>query len=1038
MSTFLHRHPRILLLVMLTIVLAGLSSLAIMPRLEDPTLRKRVAVIRTVYPGGDPQTIETSITIPIEQSLEKISDIKRIRSNTRKDISNVVVELKDEVTNTDAVWDVVENRLQSLDSKLPQGCHSPSLEVFPLKAFASIIAIVPATDGQANILMLRRLAQQLRDRILRIAGTEQVKMFGDPGEEIAVIVKPELLAGTGLSTGRIANQIRAQNSYSGGRVSTAQGNLSIDLQADSRLIERLADCHIEYRPDQQPVALSEIADIERQIVQPVSSVALIDNQRGIVIGAMVDDAVRVDRWTSQLRSEIADFRAEFSGDYVIEPLFEQSDYINSRMAALLKNLAITTAAVMLVVLLMMGWRCMIIVAASLPLSVFAVIFGMRVFDIPIHQMSVTGLVVALGLLIDNAIVMAEEVRARIYAGRAHADAIVDSVHHLRLPLFGSTLTTVLAFLPIALLPGPSGEFVGSIAISVILAITTSFLISITLIPPLVGLVGVDSTRRGLFDFGVSSVWVESAYRWSLRAVFRFPVLGIVVGVLLPLFGFYCSQSLSRQFFPASDRNQIQIEIELSAASSLDQTRTCVEAVQRILAQENRVQRQSWFVGQSAPTFYYNVIPSRKNVPSYAQAFVDVAARTNVSDLVDDLQLLIDESVHNARVVVRELQQGPPFDAPLEVRVVGEDLDRLQRLGQDIRQAIAALPDVTHTRSDLADSVPQLDFRIDESVARDAQTNRKDVGRFMYAATEGASVGTVLQDGQELAIKVQIDFSGRSPTQLLTALPVPILASSGGPTRTSNSSVASQSQRSEYYTVGSLGEFELDADVAAIVRIDGRRVNEIKGYLRPGVLPEDALNELKSKMDEAQFQLPEGYDVEFGGESEQRSAAVSALMATAVTLFSVMVLSLVVVLGSFRNTMIIGAVGALSIGLGPLALWITGFPLGFMAIIGTMGLIGIAINDSIVVLAAIRANEGLAVDEQTGLDEVVSGCTRHILATTFTTMVGFVPLIVYGGKFWPPLAVIIACGVAGATLLALYFVPSVYRLVHWHWNNGEPA
>lgn len=182
------------------------------------------------------------------------------------------------------------------------------------------------------------------------------------------------------------------------------------------------------------------------------------------------------------------------------------------------------------------------------------------------------------------------------------------------------------------------------------------------------------------------------------------------------------------------------------------------------------------------------------------------------------------------------------------------------------------------------------------------------------------------------------------------------------------------------------------------------------------------------MQETEFQLPEGYDIEFGGESEQRSDAVSALMATAVTLFSIMLLSLVAVLGSFRNTMIIAAVGGLSVGLGPLALWLTGFPLGFMAIVGTMGLVGIAINDSIVVLAAIRSNESLAVDERKGLDEVVNGCTRHILATTFTTMIGFLPLVIFGGKFWPPLAVVIAGGVAGATMLALYFVPSAHRLV----------
>ena len=215
----------------------------------------------------------------------------------------------------------------------------------------------------------------------------------------------------------------------------------------------------------------------------------------------------------------------------------------------------------------------------------------------------------------------------------------------------------------------------------------------------------------------------------------------------------------------------------------------------------------------------------------------------------------------------------------------------------------------------------------------------------------------------------------------------------------------------------------------MVRINGRRVNEVKAYIRAGVLPSSVLESFKQRLEQADFVLPAGYELELGGESEQRSNAVDSLIANAVVLFALMLLTLVASFSSFRCAVIVAAVGGLSIGLGPLALSIFGFPFGFMSIVGTMGLVGVAINDSIVVLAAIRSNQSARAGDTQSLVEVVSGCTRHIIATTLTTIVGFTPLILGGGGFWPPLGITIAGGVGGATFLALYFVPSLHLLLH---------
>ncbi len=1050
-TRYLFRNPRIVWLLIATIVIAGCACFLVMPRLEDPVLRPRVAVISTVFPGANPAELESTVTAPIEQWLNEFSEIKQVRSNTRTSSSNVVIELQDSVTETADVWAAIESRILSKASNLPEGCQDPELTVFPLKAFAAILAI-QSTEEKPDRFQQRRLVQELKSRVLNLSATESVQIFGDPGEELVIQLSPEMLAATGLSPGNIAQQIQQGQAVPAGDSEQNGLQLIVDVANDRQLEQQVGDTFIRYRPDQPPVRLSEIATIEKRHASAQSTAAIIADQPAIVLGVMVDNQSRVDLWARELEDVLYQFRLDFPGNYQVESLFSQSRQIDQRMGSLLTNLSLSTLAVVLLVFLLMGWRCMLVVAISLPLSALLVICGLRFLDIPIHQMSVTGLIVALGLLIDNAIVMVEEVRSRIFQGVDRLSALVDAVKHLSMPLFGSTLTTILAFLPIATLPGPSGEFVGSIAISVILAIAASFLLAVTLIPSLVAMFGVSDGRMGFFEYGLRFKRIETWYRQTLRVTFRYPLLGVVLGALLPALGFLASGQLNRQFFPATDRSQIQIELELPAANSLAAVEETVQRVHEIVAQDSRVARQNWFLGESAPTFYYNVIPRRRGTPSYAQAFVDVDSKASINELVANLQSKIDKQVLDARVIVRKLEQGPPFDAPVEVRLLGPDLATLERLGTQLRKIMAETDFVTHTRSDLEDTVPKLTLQLDESVAKDVELTRNDISKFLFTVVEGAPAGTRFEGGQEIPLRVTVDFQDRSQVETLAALSIHSEKSRSavpGPGGANPQQPGSRPSGPVAPLLGSLGKFRLDSDVAAIIRWNGQRANEVKAYLQAGVLPSVVLDQLQQRLAAADFQVPAGYQLQIGGESEKRNEAISNLIANAVILFALMLLALVAVLGSFRSALIIASVGGLAVGLGPLALYLFGFPFGFMAIVGTMGLVGVAINDSIVVLAAIRANDRLKFPANAGddldpvlpeteetepaetprdLDEVVFGCTRHILATTLTTMIGFLPLVIGGGKFWPPLAIVISAGVGGATMLALYFVPSMNLLL----------
>ena len=1050
MAAFLQKNPRLLILILGVILVGGFSSALVIPRLEDPVLRKRVAVVSTIFPGADGHRVESFISSRLEEYLLVVPEIKQVRSNSRQGISNLIIELRDDVDDVSPVWERVSQAMDDAQIDLPQGCSKSRLEIFPLKAYAAIVGIQWQDTNTPNATLLSRIGRRLASQINGLAGTEKVDVFGDAEEELLIEVEPEVLAATGLNVGKIATEVAASFvTQPAGVIRGTDQEILLDLPLKGATTREINNINLTDARGQR-LALADIATVNQVIKTPVQDVALIDSRAAFVIGAFVDQQYSLPQWTNDLERLMEKARRDYQAEITIEPLFLQQEHIAGRIALLVGNLAMGMLAVVLVVWLLMGWRSMIVVGVALPLSAGLVLLAMRALEIPLHQMSITGLIVALGLLIDNAIVVVEDIRTRLirdgrgwnrFGETRGVEVILASVAHLRMPLLGSTLTTTLAFLPIAILSGPAGEFVGTIAISVILAISASFVLSMTVIPALFVLLQPNSVGDLSVQQEQRPSRLKALYRRSLECAYRFPMFAIAVCVVLPLLGFLAAIGLPEQFFPASDRRQIQIEVELSARSTVEKTRQAILAMEPVVLTDAGVERVSWFAGRSAPTFYYNVVPRRRGTPFYAQAIVDLRYGYEAEQVVSRLQTQLDRSFPEARTIVRQLQQGPPFDAPVEVQIQGPDLEVLRELGGRLRLLMTRLPDVIHTRSDLEDTVAKLALEVDARSASQAGLNRQSIAGQLYQNLEGAAAGTIYSGGQEIPVRVKMASSGSVSTdfQELEAIEIRGTAVMRGNRGQKAGLAAPGPPRPSKTVLGAVTNVVLDGDVGAIIRIDGQRTNEIKAYIKPGVLPSKVVNEFKQRLKASEFVLPAEYQLTYGGEAAQRSHAVNQLIANAPLLFALMVLTLVGALNSFRQTLIVVIVGSLSVGLVGLALSVFDYPLGFMAIVGTMGLVGVAINDSIVVLAAISEDREKISQRNAGLDQQpteeltwivssVSRCSRHIFATTLTTIAGFLPLVLSGGKFWPPLAITIAAGVAGATLMALYLAPALYALI----------
>ena len=1023
-----------MLLTICLIIVSGLSSFFILPRMEDPQLVKRGAFINTIFPGAEPSRVETQVSEKIEDALSEIVEIKEVRSTSRASISSIAVELRDEVTDGEQVWSKIRNRLADIEPELPTGALKPDFDEMDFKAYAILVAIKWEREGPVNYAILRRWAKQLEDRLQSVAATEEAELFGEPTEEILVTLDSQQLAALNLTVADVSRQIAASDSkVSAGQLRTGSDDLLIEVTGELYSLQRIENIPIRYQGDSGFVRLSNLARVEKTIADPPESLAIVDGKRSIVVGGFVRPNSRIDIWSRDIAKALDDFETELPSGIAIDPMFNQNDYVSTRLSTLLQNLLLGGFAVFCVIFFLMGWRNALVVSIALPLAGMLVLFGMRIMDVPIHQMSVTGLIIALGLLIDNAIVIVEEMSIKMRNGASPAEAVSKSVSHLCLPLFGSTLTTALAFAPIALMPGPAGEFVGSIAINVTIAIFSSFFLAMTIIPAISARINElhkrfsESRNRtagqgSWWQSGFSSNWLSALYQRSLDLVFRRPLIGVALGMVLPVLGFIGATTLKEQFFPPSDRDQLQIELELSPTSSLASTLVTSNQIRELLLQEPVVKRVDWFVGESAPAFYYNLIPRRSAVSQYAQAMIQLTTSENQDATIHHLQALVDRRFPHARVLVRQLEQGPPFDAPVEVRVFGPDLERLQRLGSQIRTVLVNTPGVIHTRVETEEALPKIALDVNEERARAAGLSLTEIAVQLNSSTEGSVGGSIIEATEELPVRVRLDGVNRSDLASLASLDLINMPSTGPTTGDFGN------DRYRGIPITAIADIGLDSEHGSITHLAGRRMNELQGFIPAGVLPSTVLVDFQERLEKSDIEIPPDYFVRYGGESAKRNEAVGNLMANAGILLVLMIAILVLSFGSFRIAAIVGFVGALSIGLGMGALWLFGFPFGFMAIVGAMGLMGVAINDTIVVLAAIRGNERASAGDRVALRNVVNQATRHIISTSLTTMAGFTPLILGGGGFWPPLAVAIAGGVGGATILALYLAPSAYLLL----------
>lgn len=1019
METLFFRQPRLVVLTLLVILAAGATALIGIGRQEDPTITNLFATVTTVYPGADPGRVEALVTEKIEEELREVEEIDVIESTSASSISIIQIELLDTLTEDviEQAWSEIRDKIGDATREFPQGVMEPEFSTDGAGAFASISALVPEHDSVSQAVMLR-YAEVLSDTLRNVPGTKSVEIFGEMEEEILVRIDPATLISLSLTVDQVASAIQnADAKVRAGRLRSPDREFLIEVSGEIAAIDRIRAIPVTTASNGLVTRVGDVATVTKGIRQPAEELAFSGGRPAILVAAKIADGLQVDTWMTRVRDRIAAFETDMPHSIQHQLVFDQSRYTIDRLTDVGVNIAIGMALVIGVLLVTMGLRSAVIVAMVLPVVTLASFATMSMIDLPLHQMSLTGLIVALGLLVDAGIVMTDEIGQALARGEERREAVRKAVRRLFAPLLASTATTALSFLPMVLLPGPAGDFVGAIAIAVIIMLVWSFLVAVTLTAAIAGWLLPATrleTKRRSFQSGKL---VSVPFRFSLQLAMRNPASSVAFALVLPVIGFMSMPTLTAQFFPGVDRDQFHIEVELSDGTAIAETSEVVRSMDGFLSDQEGIEKVVWVAGKSAPAFYYNIVGNQDRAPAFAQALVTTSSPDTTADLVPRLQGDLTAQYPNARILVRDLVQGPPVDAPVELRLVGPSLDVLRERGDALRQLASGIEEVTVVRTTLESGAPQLKFSVDEDKARLVGLSLADVARQLEATLEGAVGGSLIEGTEELPVRVRIGDAARSDLSDIASLPLlPAIGAAG-------------TAGYDGVPLSAITDIRLEPSEGEINRRNGERTNTVQAFVQYGVLPEEALKKLQSEMNLAGFAMPDGYRIETGGDSDARSDTLNNLIGSLGLIVPLSIAAIVLTFNSFRLSAVTLVVSGLSAGLSILALAIFQYPFGINAIIGVIGSIGVSINAAIIILTGLQQNSRAVDGDREAMVDVVMGSGRHIISTTLTTFGGFLPLILAGGGFWPPFAMSIAGGVLLSTVISFYFAPPMFALVY---------
>ncbi len=990
------------LVMVLLIIALGVMSLLRMPRSEDPQFTFPAFSVFVVYPGASPADIEQLIVDPLEGAFNGIEDIKTIETTIEEGFTVVVVEFLAS-SDSEEKHDELLETLTAVRSELPEEILAPVVRKFSPQGVSILqLALVSETAPYRD---LRDEALDLKKALERDPGVLRVETWAYPEPEVSVAVDLDKMAYRQVSLAQIIGAVQATNAnIPAGNLNIGTRRYSVQTTGNYESLDDIRNTIVSGR-NGRVVYLKDVAEVTPDYAE-LNYHARLNGERAVFVTVVQQEGTNILEVADRLKRRIQDYEARLPGTIQLAYAFDQTESVNNRLGVFFGNLLQGLLLVGLISLLALGIRAAGIVMTAIPVSLLAAIALIDFGGFALQQMSIVGLMIALGLLVDNAIVVVENIHRFRKAGMDGRTAAIKGTQQVGWAIASSTITTVLAFLPMVFLGGGTGSFIRSMPISVIAALMASLLIALILTPYL--------SSKLLRNGNVKQTWVQRQldrtidryYRRSLDTALRRPVLTVVVSTVLLVGSLALFPYVGFSLFPKAEKTQFLIDMELPEGASLAETDRVGRYIESVLTEEEDVRLYATNIGRANPRMYYNKV-SNTEKSSYGQVLVEVREydRLMREGLVRRLRDRFAD-YPGANLKVEELSQGPGVGAPIEIRVIGEELAELEHHAGAVEAMIRGVTGTRDIDNPLAEARTNLLVDVNRAKAGLLGVPLVDIDRTVRAGVTGLPVSTFrTRSGDAFDVVVRIPTDGDPKLSDLDRVQVASVTGATIPLK-------------------QVATLAFKAGLSKINHYNLERSVTISADVEEGFNTTNVTGEIVDQLET--YDWPVGYRYSVGGELEQTQESFGGLLqALLIALFGIFGV-LVLQFRSFSQPLVVFAAIPLAVIGAVVALFLTGFTFSFTAGVGLTSLVGIVINNAIILIdyANQLRRDGVSAGE--ALRQASAARFTPILLTTATTIGGLLPLTLSGSTLWSPFGWAVIGGLLASTFLTLILVPVLYQ------------
>jgi multidrug efflux pump subunit AcrB len=999
------KHSQFTLVVFACLAALGLTSFLTIPRLEDPNLKIPSFIVVAVYPGANATDIEQLVARPLEDAFKELDDIDKIRSSVKDGYVSVTVEFFFG-TDHEKKYDEILRQVNVERGRLPSGVTE--IDVRKIQTVNVAMMQVALVSPEASYARLQDLAETLRKRFEAVAGVRQARKHAFPEKQVRVSLDLDRIAQLKLPLGQIIGAIQGDNAViPGGAVELGDRRFNLTTSGSYADIEEVRRTPV-VRSGEAVVRLGEIADVQWTTADK-EDFGRYNGERAVFVTARPREAQNLLAMSEGLRAEIERFRATLPGDVRLELGWDQSINVESRLGRLEHDFIIAFALVLLTVL-PLGFRASLLVLVSIPLSLAMGLTVLHYAGYSLNQLSIVGCVIALGLLVDDSIVVVENIVRFRRMGRGPVEAAIEGTRQIAVAVVGTTATLLFAFLPLLMLPGGPGQFIRSLPLAVVFTVLASMFVALTIIPLLASLVlrgpetGEGNVLLRLLHRGISRT-----YRPILHWVMQHRIAALAASALLVAGSFALVPQIGFSLFPKAGVPQFLVQIEAEDGASLAATDAITRRVEALLAKNPQVENFFTTVGNNNPQIYYNEVPAatKANVAEIFAALKTYDPKRSPA-VFAALQRELAE-ISGAQIVVKEFENGPPIEAPIAVRILADDLDVLARYSAEVERVLSGIEGTRSVNNKLRVRRTDLRVVINKPMAAMLGVPETEIDRAVRLAFAGIEVGKFREsDGDQYAIQVALPRGERATLDNWPKIQVQS-ATTGA-----------------YVPIAQVAELAFESAPPVIQRYNRERSATVTAFAADGYNVDRLTRATEAEL--TKIAWPSGVRWSFGGEVESRKESFGGLGgAILIAAFGILAI-LVLEFGSFRGTLIVASVIPLGFIGGILGLWLTGYSLSFMAAIGFVALIGIEIKNSILLVEFTDQLRTEGVELKTAIEQAGEIRFLPVVLTTMTALGALLPLALQGSGLYSPLAVVIIGGLISSLLLSRLVTPVLYSLL----------